>query len=127
MKHPIQRLTKQLRLTAEQIDKILAGPGRPKTNGNGKPAVQLEPGLADSTGEFNPARRVGRVSNEERSECADHAFFYYKRVTGRGRYSDTEQEDVIDLIADLGHLCDRDKIDFNSAIASGRRHWEQER
>ena len=45
-----------------------------------------------------------------------------------GVTDDNEQRDVIcDLVADLGHLCDKECLDFETLVEMALVHWRSER
>lgn len=59
--------------------------------------------------------------NDRRSAWADEAITAFMLATG------TDLEDAVsDLIADLGHWCDRHDIDFDRELARAAFHYEAE-
>jgi hypothetical protein len=61
-------------------------------------------------------------SRAERAELAITASLQH-----RGDPPKIDEDAVIDLIADLGHFCDREGLDFTDLVSRGTRHWEVER
>ena len=85
-----------------------------------------------STFRFKPNKKMasdgieGAFTNGERSNRAEKALLAYRALVG-----DSVNDDecaIGDLIADLGHYCDRSKdADFEGVIASAVMHWKMER
>jgi len=63
-------------------------------------------------------------TNRDRTEHAACALDAYN--TSRDD-TDTLETDVIDLIADLGHLCDARDVDFEAVLRMAKENWEAER
>ena len=45
----------------------------------------------------------------------------------RGETGTPDEDSVRDLLADLGHLCDREGFDFAGLIETAKRDWRAER
>ncbi len=67
-------------------------------------------------------KRKLHPENEWRAASDNHAIGAYKDII-RGDKEDT----VCDLIASLGHWCDREGFDFLTEIRRGLVHWQTER
>lgn len=63
------------------------------------------------------------ISNEDRAAWAEAAIDCFINQTGQDKLED---DPVSDLIADLGHWCDENDIDFLAAIQRGIGHWKAE-
>jgi hypothetical protein len=60
-------------------------------------------------------------SNPQRSRDAEVALATFSALTGEeGRHA------VIDLLVNLGHLCDRDGLDYLQLIVTAVGHWKVE-
>lgn len=59
----------------------------------------------------------------ERASRAMGILLAYTAETGQDEIS---YEPISDLIADIGHLCDANDIDYLEAIHRGIRHWQAE-
>lgn len=72
--------------------------------------------------QFKPDKSTGKRTNKERAGLA------YRRLFPFGEDKQMSiDEHVADAIADLGHLCDLRKCDFEEAIKTGVTHWRTER
>ena len=59
--------------------------------------------------------------NDDRAEWAAAALRHFRCITS------TDDGDVIgDLLADLMHWCDRNGVEFDTALSRARRHYEAE-
>lgn len=64
--------------------------------------------------------------NGQRAEGA--AFAVAAAFRARGEAGQVVSEDGIrDLLADLGHLCDREGLDFVKIVATATKDWRAER
>ena len=81
-----------------------------------------------TTHRFRPKKRDvpdGRT-NEDRANTA--AFAVAGACNARGERGQTASEDSIrDLLADLGHLCDREGVDFEAVMRTATADWRAER
>lgn len=68
--------------------------------------------------------QTGRT-NGDRAEAAEAAVVAACRM--RCECLNVDEDGVRDLLADLGHLCDREGIDFAALIATAVADWEYER
>lgn len=61
------------------------------------------------------------VTNHSRARAARYALgaFIQEKPTD-------EQDAVRDLIADLGHYCDEEGLDYTTELAAAERHWRAE-
>ncbi len=73
---------------------------------------------ADHQNEDAPFTNADRA---EHAECALEAF------NSARDDSDDYEADITDLIADLGHLCDKQDVDFESVLRMAKENWEAER
>lgn len=61
------------------------------------------------------------ITNYDRANTAESAIIEFMRATN------TDREDAIsDLLGNLMHLCDRDKVDFLACLNRGRYHYDAE-
>jgi hypothetical protein len=60
--------------------------------------------------------------NCDRAEWAEAAILKFMDETG----VDGDREAVSDLIADLGHYCDRHQLEFLPLVQRGIGHWQIE-
>jgi hypothetical protein len=60
--------------------------------------------------------------NARRADWAARAVETFSTVSG----PDFTDEAISDLIADLGHLCDREKLDFVALVRKGVAYWKIE-
>lgn len=63
------------------------------------------------------------VTNGQRAKSATDALWAWRAAKGEG----IDPSNVTDLIADLGHLCDREGQDFEAAVKSAMINWRAER
>lgn len=69
------------------------------------------------------------VSNADRAEWAGkavHAFAFMTHMDTSGDLEHDKPTVIGDLIADLIHYCDQEKIDFEDVLARGRDHYKEE-
>lgn len=78
---------------------------------------------------FKPNKRIANdggtsiYTNEDKALAAQEALNHYP-------HKEDENEDetnMTDLIADIGHLCDMNHIDFERVLRCATMHWEEER
>ena len=86
--------------------------------------------MPTTTFQFNPGKNKDEdflsPSNAERADHAEAALLRFTEHCG-DRSGDTEAL-VKDLITDLGHYCDREKLDFEEIVSSAiNTHWLEER
>lgn len=76
---------------------------------------------------FDPSKadQPDGPTNGKRASNADAAV----RVAAhsRGEAESVDEDTVRDLLADLGHLCDREGLDFRRLCAVAKRDWGFER
>jgi hypothetical protein len=60
--------------------------------------------------------------NARRADWAAKAIGVFGAVSGADFYD----EAISDLIADLGHLCDRERLDFVALVRKGIAYWKIE-
>lgn len=75
---------------------------------------------------FVAYRDVGGRTNKQRANDAAEAVTTHAATPGGG-IMHPDADTVSDLIADLGHLCDREGIDFTGAVIAALRNWRAER
>lgn len=63
------------------------------------------------------------ICNGTKADHAEMARTTWREATCTG----DDESNIADLIADLGHLCDRDGLDFEAAIESALINWRAER
>lgn len=80
----------------------------------------------EETRPFNPDCDVDEcgITNGDRAERAERAVIEWLGTDGK---DDTYRTHIQDLLCDLMHLCDRDRLDFNSILDMARRCQEDER
>lgn len=66
------------------------------------------------------------VDNEDRAEWAGTVLLLFARMTGLDP-EDEKGEAVGDLIANIGHYCDRNGLDFIPAVAAAISLWDVEK
>lgn len=71
----------------------------------------------------DPADRTTTITNGTRAECANDALWAWRAAKGEG----IDPDNAADLIADLGHLCDREGLDFEAAVKRATINWRAER
>jgi hypothetical protein len=64
--------------------------------------------------------------NGDRSDWAQTALVAFAVETGQCPDSDGFEEIATDLIADLMHFCDVEKIDFSRCLAIAQDHYREE-
>lgn len=93
-------------------------------------AKQLEAGLYASDEAGGPIREYDDngddIGNPKRVKSAEAAVQAACRVRGDGD-ADVDEDSIIDLLADLGHLCDDAGVDFEASILWALRRWNEER
>lgn len=67
-------------------------------------------------------------TNDQRADWAAKALDVFAKDTGMRSSTNWEDADLIvsDFLADLMHMCDRDDIDFSTAIARAESHYRDE-
>lgn len=75
------------------------------------------------------AKYVASQQNQSRAQWALDALDAFGLATGqRVRNGRDEVEDMIgDLLCDLMHYCEQEKLDFNVLLARGQMHFRDER
>ena len=86
-------------------------------------AELLQPGQA----RFDPERGEGGRRNGRRALDAGGAVAGYAASLGLDGKERPSECPARDLIADLGHWCDREGVDFAAEVAAGLRNWRAER
>lgn len=79
---------------------------------------------------FDPAKRdpidpSTTRTNGQRAIDAEEAVQVACRA--RGETGTPDEDSVRDLLADLGHLCDREGLDFVKIVATATKDWRAER
>ena len=76
---------------------------------------------------FKPNKKTpeGR-NNSERAETAEYAVASGERARGDGG-NGTDEDGIRDLLADLGHLCDREGLDYLAILETAVADWRSER
>jgi hypothetical protein len=74
---------------------------------------------------FRAYRDEGGRTNEQRANDAEEAVTTYAAALDTVPHPDADT--VRDLIANIGHLCDREGIDFAVAVIAALRNWRAER
>lgn len=67
---------------------------------------------------------VSVTTNGQRAEYANLALAKFLEVTGD---ANDGADTVVDLIADLGHLCDKNGQDFKALVIKALQNWKFER
>jgi hypothetical protein len=71
-----------------------------------------------------------RTANDERAPWAEVALLTFARRTGMAEDMVGDKEDVFfivsDLLADLGHWCDRHQVDLAAALVHAAEHYRAE-
>jgi hypothetical protein len=71
---------------------------------------------------FNPNKKTGGLTNATRAGTAEVALLPFREGG-----NNTMSEAMTDLITNLRHLCDREKIDFTHILILSEHHWQSER
>ena len=77
---------------------------------------------------FKPRKRGtpgSLLNNGQRAKGAAVAVKAY--CTHHSEQEHDKLSNVSDIIADLGHFCDREGVDFHEALRIGQRDWNLER
>jgi len=64
--------------------------------------------------------------NGERAEFAQVALDAFAEETNQKISGDDEQTILIDLIADFGHWCDRNDLDFSAIVSSAQAQYAED-
>lgn len=92
-------------------------------------AKQLETGLAVAANVGGPIREYDDngddIPNPRRVKSAESAVQAACRARGDGD-DDVTEDSILDLLADLGHLCDYAGVDFEKSILWALRRWNEE-
>ncbi len=75
---------------------------------------------------FRAYRDEGGRTNEQRANDAAESVTAYAATPGGGIIH-PDADTVRDLIADLGHWCDREGLDFTGSVIAALRNWRSER
>lgn len=65
------------------------------------------------------------LTNGKRAEQAEFAVEAASRA--RGEAVTIDEDGIRDLLADLGHLCDRERLDFPGIVNTAEKDWRSER
>jgi len=82
---------------------------------------------------FDPdkVRELNTPSNGSRAKAAARALNLHEIAIGDRKEEETfhlsEHCQATDLVANLGHLCDREGWDFETVLRSAEAHWRHER
>jgi len=68
---------------------------------------------------------TGGLTNGHRAEQAEMGVEAANRH--RGEPVRIDEDGIRDLLADLGHLCDREGLDFPAIINTAKKDWRAER
>jgi hypothetical protein len=71
-----------------------------------------------------PADPEGK--NDERALWAGHAISAFARLTGMDRANEDNATILGDLLGDILHWCDRNGVDFATALHNARDHYAEE-
>lgn len=73
---------------------------------------------------FKPNKHEpGCSTNGTRADNAEMALATWRDATGTG----ADESNVTDMMADLGHLCDREGRDFEAEVETALMNWRAER
>jgi hypothetical protein len=75
---------------------------------------------------YNPRKVTGERTNAERVRCATNALSHHQFTRKVAVVAD-DREMLIDLLADVLHWCDANKIDFNTALETAATHHGEEK
>lgn len=64
------------------------------------------------------------MTNLERARTAEECLFHFIQLTGPGL---SLEEAAGDLIANIGHFCKQQKLDYLAIVKTGIGHWYVER
>ena len=64
------------------------------------------------------------ISIETRTEWAKAALYGYREA--KGEDLDDPKDEITDLIADLGHLCNQKRIHFEEVLETAKMHFDHE-
>ncbi|HGV0046259.1 TPA: hypothetical protein ACNFPT_004564 [Enterobacter ludwigii] len=67
------------------------------------------------------------MNNAERSALAAEVLCIFARRTGQARDGEPVETIMVDLLANLMHLCDRMSIDFSGLLPVAAMHHDDER
>ena len=82
---------------------------------------------------FDPDKMsdTGTLPNGKRATAAAQSINHHELATGARKDTDffhlTEHCQATDLVANIGHLCDREGWDFETVLHSAKVHWQHER
>lgn len=65
----------------------------------------------------------GGSSNGGRAACAEDALVAWRQAKGEA----IDESNVRDLLADIGHLCDREGMDFEAEVKTALMNWRAEK
>ncbi len=72
----------------------------------------------------------GGIPNDERASWAEAALLAFAQRTGMAKEMVGDKEEaffiVSDLLADLGHWCDRHQVDLAAALVHAAHHYSAE-
>lgn len=70
------------------------------------------------------------ITNDRRASWAEAALLVFGRTTGLVKQQLGDNEDVFlvvsDLLADLAHWCDSNRVDLQAAIRHATKHYQTE-
>lgn len=75
---------------------------------------------------YKPSKVTNERTNAERVRCATNALSHHQFTRGVAVVAD-DREMLIDLLADLLHWCDANKVDFNTALETAAIHHGEEK
>ncbi|MEI7732677.1 MAG: hypothetical protein WCO56_24105 [Verrucomicrobiota bacterium] len=85
------------------------------------------PTTPPDTFKFKPGKTVSSdYTNGERASVAVESLMVHPDAPGSLANGDYETP-LVDTLANLFHLCDREGISVESVLASATRHWQSER
>ena len=70
-------------------------------------------------------RKFAPPDNNDRANWAEEALMVFTATTG-GQLHLERDDMVADLLCDLGHYCDRHKLDFDALVERAKRNWHHE-
>ena len=65
--------------------------------------------------------------NNITDEQADRAYDAVREHTGLEQPPDELETEITDLLANLMHLCNREKVDFNLCLQNAQMHYNEEK
>ena len=97
-----------------------------------RPCGRSNPALGDLTPapfKFRESRQTDGdgPANGQRAKWANCGVVGFLLASGELEPIRIDEDSVRDLLADLGHLCDREGLDFPAIVNAAKRDWRAER